>query len=146
MHFRLARLDDQGILNQISYRSKGYWGYPESWMEAWKKDLEVSESDLINENVLLVSISGKITGFCCLRDEITYYEIIHLWILPEYIGKGIGKALLDTAIKKFVVHQRPIRVEADPYAEEFYQRQGFVTFSKIESYPKGRYLPVMQKD
>ena len=29
------------------------------------------------------------------RNDIKYCELDHLWVLPEYIGQGIGKQLLD---------------------------------------------------
>ena len=63
------------------------------------------------------------------------YEILHLWLLPEYIGKGYGKKLL----------RKVIILTADPNAESFYQKQGFRTYSRVESYPKGRFLPMMMR-
>ena len=39
---------------------------------------------------------------------------------------------------------KEIIVESDPNAEAFYTSQGFETFDKIESFPKGRFLPVMR--
>jgi hypothetical protein len=35
-------------------------------------------------------------------------------------------------------------VEADPYAEQFYVRQGFETVGKRQNYPAGRLLPLMK--
>lgn len=74
------------------------------------------------------------------------YEILHLWLLTEYIGKGYGKKLLQTVIATFVDASKPIILAADPNAESFYQKQGFRAYSRVESYPKGRFLPMMRKD
>ena len=49
--------------------------------------------------------------------------------------------VLDLVVKE----DKPIEVEADPNAVPFYERFGFVTEGKIESYPPGRFLPVMYK-
>ena len=73
------------------------------------------------------------------------YEITHLWVKPEFIGKGYGKHLLSETIKKVATKKKSIIVESDPNAEVFYTSLGFVTFDKIESYPKGRFLPIMKK-
>ena len=66
--------------------------------------------------------------------------------MPETIGKGLGKALLLASLGRVVRKDLPILVEADPNAEAFYKKQGFVTYDKKESFPKGRYLPLMKMD
>ena len=146
MGFRLAQTDDLEILNSISVRSKNHWNYPESWMEQWKDDLILDDQKLKEQNVLLVEIDKKIIGFCSVVENIENCEVLHLWVIPEHIGKGIGKKLLAETIKRFVYHAKPIIVEADPNAEPFYQSQGFTTFDKVESFLKGRFLPVMRRE
>jgi predicted GNAT family N-acyltransferase len=66
-------------------------------------------------------------------------------MLPEYIGMGLGKQLLAESIRAFVKEEKEIIVKADSNAEPFYRSQGFVTFDQVESFPKGRYLPVMRR-
>lgn len=63
----------------------------------------------------------------------------------EFMGKGLGRRLLEAALPLAVKEPKPIIVESDPNAEAFYAKLGFVTFDRIESYPPGRYLPVMRK-
>ncbi|MEL7002057.1 MAG: GNAT family N-acetyltransferase [Bacteroidota bacterium] len=145
MKFRSAELSDLQSLNSISVKSKAYWGYPDSWMKNWSDVLTLDPAQLSEQNILVLEVESKIIGFCSIVEEVQNYEILHLWILPEYIGKGLGKKLLDQAISQFVKSNKPIVVEADPNAEIFYQRQGFVTFDKTESYPPGRFLPVMKR-
>ena len=144
MNFREARIDDLITLNHISIASKRHWGYPEDWIENWRDDLSVSQRDLKSQEVLLMELETKIIGFCSIKDQIDHYELIHLWVLPEFIGKGYGKMLLKKALTSFILEDKPIRVLADPNAESFYEKQGFMTFDKIESYPKGRFLPMMK--
>ncbi|MCB0669719.1 MAG: GNAT family N-acetyltransferase [Saprospiraceae bacterium] len=143
--FRLAKPRDLHQLNRISYASKSFWDYPEEWLNKWKSDLEVSQRDIEEQNILVAIIEDRIIGFCQIKEEINKFEINHLWILPRHMGQGIGRELLNAAIDTLTSGTKQIEVLADPNAEAFYQKQGFVTFSKVESYPKGRYLPLMRK-
>jgi N-acetylglutamate synthase-like GNAT family acetyltransferase len=145
MQFRIAEIEDLETLNSISQKSKAYWGYPESWIENWLTELTINSDKFFEQNILVVENENGIIGFCSIIENSKNYEILHLWMLPEYIGKGIGKKLLEKTIGTFVKIDKPIIVEADPNAEPFYNSQGFVTFDKVESLPKGRFLPVMKK-
>ncbi|MEO1260776.1 MAG: GNAT family N-acetyltransferase [Bacteroidota bacterium] len=146
MNFRVAKIDDLKKLNSISLKSKAYWGYPTAWIEKWEDDLRIARDEFKKQNILLVENKNGIIGFCSMTEHDANYEILHLWMLPEYIGKGIGKKLLKKTMEMFVRSEKPITVEADPNAEPFYKRQGFVTYDKVESFPKGRFLPVMKKN
>ncbi len=145
MNFRIANLQDLPVLNKIRVQSKSHWGYPSSWIEKWMDDLTISEENLAKENILLIEIQDQIIGFCSFVENEAEYEIYHLWVLPDFIGKGYGRKLLNKAIENFATSNKPIIVEADPNAEAFYCKQGFETFDQIESFPKGRFLPVMKK-
>ena len=145
MNFRIAKPNDISTLNTISIRSKGHWGYPSSWLEHWKDDLTLDEAQLRTQNVLVIEEDGQIIGFSSITENEQVFEILHLWVLPEYIGKGYGKKLLERIISTYANQDKPIIVEADPNAEPFYKSQGFTTFDKIESFPKGRFLPVMKR-
>lgn len=146
MTFRRPTPSDLPILNHISYTSKSYWGYPKEWLERWAPDLKLSSEQLDKHSVLVAETEKAIIGFCVVDEDANYYEVLHLWVLPEFIGRGYGKRLLQQALDSFTKADKPIRVEADPNAEAFYARQGFITFDQVESYPPGRFLPVMRKD
>ena len=145
LHYRMARKEDLPTLNIISTRSKQYWNYPDEWLVRWKPTLRLTLQQLLEQEVTVLEIGEQIAGFCSILEHEDHYEIMHLWLLPEFIGKGYGKKLLQEAINRAVVHFKPIVVEADPNAEAFYAAQGFVTYDQVESYPKGRFLPVMKK-
>lgn len=133
------------ILNKISVRSKMYWNYPIAWMEKWSDGMMLHEKDLEEQEVYTLMLSKEVIGFCSIQELENDYEIINLWVLPSYIGKGYGKYLLNKTMEKVVKEEKNIIVEADPNAESFYAKQGFVTFGQKESYPKGRFLPIMKK-
>ena len=140
-----ASKDDLSVFNEISFSSKSYWGYPEDWLNSWEEDLTVSEEDLNENTAFKLLVDNKTAGFCVIKSNSNYFEINHLWVVPKYIGWGYGKILLEESIKRSVKKPCKIKVESDPNAEGFYKKYGFKTIDKIESYPKGRYLPVMEK-
>jgi len=145
MRFRFAKKADLPELNRISLASKKYWGYPDEWLEHWKKDLAVTMTHLQEQYVLLAEIKGSIIGFVCISGNEDHYEITHLWISPEHIAKGYGSSLLRQALNEYCTKGRPILVTADPNAEAFYRKHGFQTVGQEASYPPGRVLPVMKK-
>lgn len=141
----LAEISDLPCLNEISLAAKQHWNYPADWLAAWRKDLQVSEDYLKRHHVYKMVLEERIIGFIALEEENNQLEIAHLWILPAYIGKGFGKRLLNSVLALVDAPGVRLLVTADPYAEGFYQRLGFTTFNRVESYPPGRFLPQMQK-
>lgn len=118
--------------------------YPKSWIEHWLDDLTLDSDKFSKQHVLVAEKKSEIIGFCSIIDNIENYEILHLWLLPKHIGKGIGKKLLIKTIDRFVKLVKPITVVVDPNAEKFYKCQGFVTYERVESFPEGRFLPKMK--
>jgi len=139
-----ATNQDLPILNSISVKSKMHWGYPQEWIRNWMDILTITP-EYLEKNFVYKILVNEIIGFCGIEKKSNYYEIGHLWILPDFIGKGYGKYLLEKTISTVVPKGSELRVEADPNAEAFYKRMGFSTFDKVESFPKGRYLPLMKK-
>lgn len=140
-----AEVSDIDILNKISVESKMYWNYPQAWIDNWKDVLTLTEKHFNEQHIYKLEKAGSIIGFCSIVENEKDYEVVHLWLIPEYIGKGYGKLLLNETIKRVVKNDKDIIVESDPNSEAFYASQGFRTFDKRESYPKGRFLPVMKK-
>ncbi len=145
IHFRKAFPEDLPQLNRISFRSKKFWGYPEEWLAEWKDELTVTKEHLQQHDLLLAEKEKEILGFISVAHNEDHHEILHLWVVPEHIGKGHGRALLNRALRDYCNRSHVVLVTADPNAESFYRKQGFRTVSQVESYPPGRLLPVMKK-
>lgn len=145
MHYRLATIADLPTLNQISFTAKQHWGYPAEWMEYWREGLRLTEQHLQQLRVVVAEYKQEVAGFCALAYAETYNEVEHLWILPKHMGKGFGKQLLTHTLEHYAANELPVRVIADPNAEGFYAKYGFVTFAQEESYPPGRFLPIMRR-
>jgi GNAT superfamily N-acetyltransferase len=145
IHFLPASPNDASVLTQISFTSKRHWGYPEAWIEQWRETLTVTPDYIRRHAVYKLEKEDRVIGFCSVEKHPDYLEIGHLWLLPGYIGRGFGRFLLDRTLQAVAAPGALIRVEADPNAEAFYRRQGFVQVAQTESYPPGRWLPVLEK-
>lgn len=141
-----ALLEDRPVLNTISVASKRYWNYPEDWIQHWLPVLQIEPEAFEEQDIFKLVYRDEIVGWCSVETRPDSYEVMNLWILPAYIGRGWGWRLLEECLDRVVTDERPIIVEADPNAEAFYARQGFRTFDKVESYPKGRFLPLMRRE
>lgn len=138
MKIRYIKLtDDKMAISKI---------YEESWKSAYKGIIPQDYLDSIPEghwatglenpnwNTLVCIEAGKIVGtssFCESRFEQYdgWGEIISIYLLPEYMGRGFGKALLELAIaelKKLGYYDIFLWVlEQNWKARHFYENAGF---------------------
>jgi ribosomal protein S18 acetylase RimI-like enzyme len=89
----------------------------------------------------------KLIGFYTLQEKNRNAWLDNLWVLPEYIGRGIGKQLFLHASER--ARQRGyeiLQLEADPNAAGFYEKMGMHKISErradIDSQPRS--LPTME--
>lgn len=92
----------------------------------------------------IIKIDKQIEGFCLLIPSESFFELEHLWIDTKLIGKGIGGQLMDHVIMTIQKQTSEIRVSADPNAEGFYSRYGFIKYADQKSSPEGRTIPRMK--
>jgi ribosomal protein S18 acetylase RimI-like enzyme len=122
---RRAEPDDADALTRISFAAKGYWGYPERWIEQWRDALTITPEFIRNNEVYAAVFEEEIGGFYALVGRGRELELEHLWVSPEHIGAGVGRALLDHAVRRAAaLGATTLRIEADPNAEGFYRRMG----------------------
>lgn len=136
-------------MSELAFDSKAYWGYSSEFMQACRQELSVTPEKL--ESVLFTyrvyESNAEVLGFyaleCLTEQEV---ELEALFVKPEHIGTGIGKALMTHAIelakaKGFV----SLKIQADPNTENFYLASGAILVGQQESASvKGRYLPVFR--
>jgi GNAT superfamily N-acetyltransferase len=122
---RQAEAPDAPALTAIAQTAKRHWGYPEPWLEAWIPALTITPEYLAAHKVLVAERDGVPVGFAGLSDAGTHWELDHLWVLPECHGHGLGRRLLEAVLEEARV-RRPgvLRIEADPFAVDFYQHCG----------------------
>ncbi len=76
-------------------------------------------------------------------------ELEHLWLLPEKMGLGLGRALFEHAARRAAsLGAEILRIEADPNAEGFYLRMGAARVGEIvyELEGRERVLPLLAVD
>ena len=147
VQIRRAQADEARVLTDIAHAAKRHWNYPEDWIEQWKFDLTITP-DFISENEVFVAlIDGEIGGCCALVLTETLAEIEHMWIRPEHMGHGIGRALFEHArdrARERLAHL--LELSADPNAEGFYERMGLKSVGEVAADVAGhpRVLPRMR--
>lgn len=147
MLIRNVRADEYKLLSELAISAKRHWGYPEQWMEIWAPQLTFSP-DYFEEHEGWVAIDNeKIIAFYTLEDKNEIAWLENLWVLPEYIGKGVGKELFHHAI---VLARgrgyKSLQLEADPNALGFYEKMGMKKIGERYSEVNGtpRILPIME--
>ena|SRR5450432_1694718 len=144
-----ATLDDADALTEIAHAAKRHWGYPERWIQSWQ-DILTMRPEFIAANVAYSAMeNGRAVGFYLLTTESDGLHLDHLWITPQAMGRGIGRALFEHALEEMrKLGHRTLKIEADPNAEGFYTRMGArrvgVTVTSIED--QRRELPLLLYD
>jgi ribosomal protein S18 acetylase RimI-like enzyme len=120
-----AEPDDADALTRIAIAAKRYWGYPERWIEQWQEALTITPGFITDNEVYVAVFEEEMGGFYALIERGSEVELEHLWVLPEHMGAGIGRALLDHAVRRTAaLGATTLSIEADPNAEGFYRRMG----------------------
>jgi ribosomal protein S18 acetylase RimI-like enzyme len=149
MIFQIRRAfpKDADMLSQIALAAKAHWGYPERWMEIWAPQLTFS-SEFFKENESWVGeVNNKPIAFYTLQNKDGIAWIDNLWVIPEYIGQGVGKQLfLDAISRARQMGYKTLQLEADPNPVGFYEKMGMhkigERIGEVEGQP--RLLPIME--
>lgn len=146
MLIEIAEKDDHVALTNITYLGKSFWGYDEKIMDQWKDDLTISPEYIVqNETFKLISNREIIGFYSFLKIDKHILKLDFLFILPQFIGSGIGKFLINDAIEKAKnMDIQRIILDAHPNAENFYKKFGFKTYGKLSSSIENRFLPQME--
>ncbi len=135
------------ILSNIAKESKAFWDYPGEWLELWEEDLTVSEEYIQKNNVFHSENDGEISGFYSYYPEDENVRLEHLFIHPKYIGKNVGKLLINDFFERINNENfQKIILDADPNAVVFYEKFGFENVDRKLTKIEGRFLPVMIKN
>ena len=146
VEIRRAGPDDAKALSRVAFAAKAHWGYPEVWMERWREGLTISPEFVSQREVYAAFVEGEPVGFYALVGEGPKIELEHLWVLPERMGLGLGRALFDHALgRAAALGAEVLGIEADPNAEGFYRRMGARRVGEIvyELDGRERVLPLL---
>jgi N-acetylglutamate synthase-like GNAT family acetyltransferase len=146
MEILKADSEDHEVLTSITKKSKAYWGFSDEVLKDWEHLLTVTKDYIVTHEVYKVVLNEQIIGYYSYFsvDEKTI-KLDNIFILPEFIGKGFGKLLMNDFLKNSKqLEIEKITLDAEPNAEKFYQSFGFETIGQLESSIKDRYLPIME--
>src|SRR5688500_16430395 len=87
---RPATPDDAAVLTEIAHAAKRHWGYPERWVQLWRAALTITPDFIRRHPVYLAAAGGTPVGFYALIHG-RGCTLEHLWVLPEWMGRGIGR-------------------------------------------------------
>jgi len=120
-----AEPQDADALTEIAYAAKRHWGYPERWIECWRDTLTIRSEFIAADVAWCAMEDSRAVGFYLLTSESDGLHLDHLWILPDAMGRGIGRSLFEHAVEEArTLGHRTLKIEADPNAEGFYTRMG----------------------
>ena len=125
---RDATAADCTKLSWLAYNAKAHWGYDEAFMAACVDELTIRPEHLDSHVVRVAQRGSELTGFhgvALARDGGA--ELEWLFVAPDAMGHGIGRALLADAeaiARRAGAHE--LRIESDPFARAFYEHCGAV--------------------
>jgi GNAT superfamily N-acetyltransferase len=139
---------DAEALTALALAGKGHWGYPESWLEAWRESLTITPAYLAANVVLCAEDApGRIVGFYSLEREGAHLRLENLFLAPSHIGGGLGRQLFEHAVRTArTLGATELRLDADPNAEGFYLRMGAERIGETRSNRTGteRIIPLLR--
>jgi len=112
-----------------------------------EEDIEYFKPLILNSYLDAVELrcirnnTNKIIGFLGVADQ----NLEMLFIHPAYIGKGIGKVLLDYASEQLQVYKVDVN-EQNEQAVGFYLHYGFETVGRSELDASGKPYPTLHME
>jgi GNAT superfamily N-acetyltransferase len=146
MHIVRAKPEDASGLTHIAFSAKRHWRYPERWIETWRALLTVQPEFIAAHETYVAVMEERQVGFYGLVNAEDKLRLEHLWVLPDVMGRGVGRSLFTHAVDHArALEFKSIEIESDPNAEGFYQRMGArrVGARMIELEGEHRELPVL---
>ena len=90
------------------------------------------------EHLVVAQNNGDYLGFMGIEK----YRLEMLFLLPQHIGKGVGRKLIEFGIKKYQINEVTVN-EQNPKAIGFYEHLGFKTYKRTETDEQGRAFPLL---
>jgi ribosomal protein S18 acetylase RimI-like enzyme len=147
IEIRRALPEDARILSQIALSAKSHWNYPERWIEIWTPQLTFNPEYFVENESWVAITEDTSAGFYTIQVKDGKSWIENLWVLPQYMGLGIGRQLLLHAFSRSrQTGHLILQLEADPNAVGFYEKMGMQKIGERQSEIEGelRILPLME--
>jgi len=136
MKIREITPEDIGYLEELYVRCRTQTF---SWIPRNSFHLADFLIDTKGEEILVLEDRGDVVGFCSVWRADNFLH--HLYIDTSYQGKGFGKLLLNTCLKKQIL-KLPARLKCvarNKSACKFYEKLGWKIESTTDEGPMGTY-------
>jgi GNAT superfamily N-acetyltransferase len=147
IRFERARPEDAHILTGIALAAKRHWDYPERWIRIWMPILTVSPELIASADIWSAYVEGQAVAFYAVTFSGRRAALEHFWVLPKYMGQGVGRRLFEHALGRCRGHDCTVlEIESDPHAQGFYERMGARKTGERRNEVGGvpRILPVLE--
>ena len=145
MKIERANIHDDEILSDITKKSKAFWGYSKEQILEWNDNLTISKNYIESNYAFKLLDENTVIGYYSYILEKSSVKLDNLFVLPEYIGKGFGKYLVNDFLTRMRNQKiKKIILDSDPNAEEFYLKIGFKKIGEFETSIKNRFMPIME--
>ena len=143
---RRARASEAPELTELSLRSKALWGYDAAFLARCRIAMQVKEANVETQPHYVAEIDGRMAGFYGFEALPDGVGLDYMFVDPEFVGRGVGRALMDhaVALARDLGHAS-LTIVADPNAEGFYRRLGAQRVgSQASDVGPDRQLPVLR--
>jgi GNAT superfamily N-acetyltransferase len=138
---------EDAALHALSVRSKAHWGYDAAFMAQAAPHLTLRPEWYAEGRVYVARLGDGPAGVGVVLppDADGTADLVHLFVDPHCMGRGVGRALVAQALSRAREDgARQMTVLSDPFARGFYERLG-ARFLREEPSDAiaGRLLPVL---
>ena len=128
---RDGRPEERLALEELQRRAALTWTAHRDYLLANPDVIALPLAHLTARRVRVAERDGAVAGFAVLLPDRTgVFELEGLFVDPPHTHRGIGRALVADALARLPA-QAQLQVVANPHAEGFYARLGFVAFETI---------------
>lgn len=134
MKLRFGVLGDRKALEALQLRASLVWDEYREALLAHPEVIELPDAQLHDGFVRVAELDDRPVGFSVLlpTEAERVYELDGLFVEPDLQRAGVGRALVED-LDLFTPADAVIEVTANPRAEEFYRKLGFVTIGSAET-------------
>ncbi|MGH6931303.1 MAG: GNAT family N-acetyltransferase [Dongiaceae bacterium] len=142
---RRARAGEAALLTELSLRSKAIWNYDPKFLAKCRSVMTVKTANIELLPHYVAQLDDAVVGFYGFEPEPDGVGLDYMFVEPDQIGRGVGRALWNhaVALARQLGHGALI-VVSDPNAEGFYLKMGARRIgTRPSELEPGRSLPLL---
>jgi len=137
IRIRLAQAGEARALGALCVRSKAHWGYDAEFMRLSYRSLQIDAAAVeLGRVFVAVDEASNLLGVadCCELPEPHAFDLLHLFVDPQALRRGVGRALFEAACTWCIVQGgTKLVILSDPNASACYQRLGALLIGEAPS-------------